>query len=418
MTALSQFWPGSGPSPASVLTAPSEPGAPAGDGGIPLCVPALHGNEWTYLKECLDTNWVSSAGPFVDRFERAIAHVLDARFAVATASGTAALHLALRIAGVEPGDEVLLPTLTFIAPANAVRYVGGHPVFFDVEPQHWQMDVAQVEEFLGRECFAKDGALWNRSSRRRVRAILPVHILGHPCDLDHVVALSKQYGLALIEDATESLGASWRGRMVGTFGHAGCLSFNGNKLITTGGGGMLVTACGTWAERARYLGTQAKDDPVEYVHGEVGYNYRMTNLQAALGCAQVEQIGGFLERKRQIAASYRHLLADVAGLELPEEAAEARSACWMTTIWIDEAQFGATRRELMARLGAHGIQARPLWQPLHLSPAHHGAQAYRIQRAYAIHRGALSLPSSVDLDDAALARVAEVIRETGARRLG
>lgn len=388
----------------------SEPGARPAEGDIPLCVPAFAGQEWAYVKECLDSGWVSSAGPFVERFERAAAALVGVRHAVATASGTAALHLALLVAGVGPDDEVLVPTLTFIAPANAVRYLGAHPVFVDVEPEHWQLDPDKVEDFLLRECTALGGALWNRRTGRRVAAILPVHLLGHPCDLDRLVALARRFGLALVEDATESLGARWGGQPVGAHGPVGCLSFNGNKVITTGGGGMLLTNDAAFAERARYLSTQAKDDPIEYVHGAIGYNYRLTNLQAALGCAQLEQLPGFLTRKRWIARAYQQRLADVPGLSFLHEAARARSACWMTTVLVDAARFGRDRRALLAYLAERRIQTRPLWQPLHRSPAHRGAQAYRIEVADRLWRDALSLPSSAGLTDDDLQRVVTALR--------
>ncbi|RME03545.1 MAG: aminotransferase DegT, partial [Deltaproteobacteria bacterium] len=263
-----------------------EPGAPAAEGFIPLSIPKLAGNEWRYVRECLDTNWVSSVGAFVERFEREVAARVGARYGVATASGTAAIHIALLVSGVGPGDEVLLPTLTFIAPANAIRYVGAVPLLLDVDPVTWQLDPEKTIDFLEKECRWQEGRLVNRTTGRRVRAIMPVHILGHPVDLDPILEVARKYELTVIEDATESLGARYKERHVGNLGDIGCFSFNGNKIITSGGGGMIVTNDETTARRARYLTTQAKDDPIEYVHGELGYNYRLTNLQAALGVAQ------------------------------------------------------------------------------------------------------------------------------------
>ncbi len=264
----------------------SETATPPALRDIPLCVPEIGGNEWAYVKECLDTGWVSSVGLFVDRFERQLADFVGAKFAVATVNGTAALHIALLVAGVRPDDEVLVSTLTFIAPANAIRYAGAWPVFIDAEPRYWQMDPEQVENFIERNCRWAEGILVNRTTGRRVSAVVAVHILGHPVDLDPIVAVCRKYGLAIIEDATESLGARYKGRMVGTLGDIACFSFNGNKLITTGGGGMIVTDNADWARKAKYLTTQAKDDPLEYIHNEIGYNYRLTNLQAAMGCAR------------------------------------------------------------------------------------------------------------------------------------
>lgn len=235
-----------------------EPGAAPADGTIPLCVPELSGNEWKYVKECLDTNWVSSAGPFVDRFERMVADFVGARFGVATASGTAALHIALLVAGIEPDEEVIVSSLTFVAPANAIRYVGAWPVFVDAEPNHWQMDPQKLMGFLTNECVWTNGELRNKLTGRRIKAILPVHILGHPCDMDPIAQIARKFELVLVEDATESLGAQYKSRPVGKPGDVACFSFNGNKVITTGGGGMIVTDDERWAKKAKYLSTDRK----------------------------------------------------------------------------------------------------------------------------------------------------------------
>ena len=388
----------------------SEPGAPSAAGFVPLSVPEIRGNEWAYVKECLDTGWVSSAGAFVERFEREMARVSGADHAVATASGTAALHVALAVAGVRRDDEVLVSALTFIAPANAIRYLGAWPVFIDAEPAHWQMDGRRVRDFLADGCVLRDGALRNRETGRRIAAILPVHILGHPVDLDPILDLAREHGLPVVEDATESLGATCRGRPVGQLGDVACYSFNGNKLITTGGGGMLVTRHEAWARRARYLTTQAKDDAIEYVHHEVGYNYRLTNLQAAMGVAQLEGLADFLAAKRRIAERYTAALRDVPGLAPMREAEWARSAWWMYTVGVDEAVFGRDSRALMRALDARGIQTRPLWQPLHRSPAHAGSPVASCPVADELNRVALSLPCSVGLPAADQERVIEALR--------
>jgi len=278
-----------------------EPGAPPPDGFVPLCVPEIRGNEWRYVKECLDTGWVSSVGAFVERFEKDMARQAGARHAVAAVNGTAALHVALLVAGVKPDDEVLVSTLTFIAPANAVRYAGAWPVFIDAEPDYWQMDPQRVADFLEKECRLEKGELRNRSTGRRVKAIIPVHILGHPVNIKPILELARKFSLLVIEDATESLGAKYEGRPTGSLADMACFSFNGNKIITTGGGGMITTDNEAWARRAKYLTTQAKDDPVEYIHNEIGYNYRLTNMQAAMGCAQLEQLDDYVVKKRHIA---------------------------------------------------------------------------------------------------------------------
>ena len=378
----------------------SEPGAPAPEGFAPLCVPEIRGNEWKYVKECLDTGWVSSVGSYVDRFEREVATKVGTRYAVATVSGTAALHIALLVAGVQPDDEVLVSTLTFIAPANAIRYVGAWPVFIDAEPDYWQMDPQKVTTFLEQECRWSNGRLHNRTTGRQVRAILPVHILGHPVDMDLILEVARNYGLVVIEDATESLGATYKGRMVGRLGDIACFSFNGNKIITTGGGGMIVTDNEAWARKAKYLTTQAKDDPVEFVHNEIGYNYRLTNIQAAIGCAQLEKLDEYIAIKRRIAKAYTDALTDIPGIAPPHEAAWAFSNFWLYTVLVDEAQYGVDSRGLLRRLEEHRIQARPLWQPAHASPAHRGAVETDCSTAEWLNRRALSLPCSVGLTPA------------------
>jgi perosamine synthetase len=378
-------------------------------GIIPLCVPEITGNAWEYVKECLDTNWVSSVGPFVNRFEESIATYVGARHGIATSSGTAAIHTALMVAGVEPDDEVIVSTLTFIAPANAVRYCGAWPIFVDAEPSYWQIDAQRVVDFIETRCRYSEGKLFNKTTGRRVKAILPVHVLGHPVDIDPILKVAAKYDLPVIEDATESLGATYKGRNVGHLGAISCFSFNGNKLITTGGGGMVITDNDEWAARAKYLTTQAKDDAIEYVHNTVGFNYRLTNVQAALGCAQTEVLPTFIEKKRTIAARYRELLAAIPGLTLMPEAPWARPAFWLYTILVDEAKFGTDSRNLMRQLNARGVQARPLWQPLHRSRAFDGAEVVGGDVADKLNQVALSLPSSVGLTESELESVVEAI---------
>lgn len=386
-----------------------EPGTPVPDGGIPLCVPELRGREWEYVKDCLDTGWVSSVGSYVTRFEAACASATETRHAVATINGTAALHVALLSAGVRPDDEVLVPALTFIAPANAVRYAGAWPVFVDAEPEHWQIDPAMVRRFLEEDCSLDGGVTRNKRTGRRVSAILPVDVLGHPADIDALLELARRFHLRVVEDATESLGARYKGRSVGKDAHVACLSFNGNKLVTTGGGGMIVTNDDAIAQRARYLTTQAKDDSVEYIHGEVGYNYRMTNVLAAIGCAQLESLDQYVAAKRSNAARYARLFAGLPGLDVMHEADWATSTFWLFTITVDPELSGTSSRALLRTLAARGIQSRPLWQPLHRSPAHAGMEFVGSGVADRIHARALSLPSSVGLTSAQLETVAETV---------
>lgn len=383
--------------------------APRSTDAIPLSIPNVSGNEWKYVKECLDSGWVSSVGAYVDRFERDFAAAVTAPYAVACVSGTAALHIALLVAGVQPDDEVVVPALTFIAPANAVRYVGGWPAFVDVDPDYWQIDCAQLEAFLREDCSTSSGLLRNRHTGRRVAAVLAVDILGHPCDMDRVHELASEFGLVLVEDATESLGARYRGRPVGSSPWVTAFSFNGNKILTTGGGGMLVTSDASVASRARYLTTQAKDDAVEFVHEHIGYNYRLTNVQAAIGCAQIERLDEFVAAKRRIASRYDTGLSGSPGLAPMRQAPWAESACWMYTVRVDPAGADVTSRGLLRKLREAHIETRPLWQPLHRSPAHRASFARACPVAEAVNREALCLPCSTGLTSDQQDQVIEAI---------
>jgi perosamine synthetase len=346
----------------------------------------------------------------VTRFENDLAQAANVPHGVATTCGTAALHVAFLVAGVKPGDEVLVSSMTFIAPVNAIRYANAVPVLVDAEEQHWQMDVRQVREFLTLGCERREGGVFNKVSGRRVAAIVPVHILGHPVDMNALMLLAEEFGLTVIEDATESLGSTYFDLPAGGIGHIGCYSFNGNKIITTGGGGMLVTSNETWAKKARYLTTQAKDDPQEYIHHEIGYNYRLTNIQAAFGCAQMELLMGYVARRRAIQALYRAALADVPGIRFQDEAAGVQSNYWLTTVYIDRALFGMTARDLRQKLKDAQIEARPLWQPAHLSPAHQDAFKLPCPVAEDLFANCLSLPSCSFATDADIGRVITVIR--------
>lgn len=372
------------------------PGAPPAEGVIPLAVPCVGDAERAAVDDSLRSGWIAY-GPYVDRFEAKTAELLGARHAVAVSSGTAALHVALVLAGVRRGDEVLLSTLTFISPAFAIDYVGAHPVLMDADASTWQLDVEKLATFLAEECEPFEDGLRNRATGRRIGALLPVGILGHPVDMDAVNELAARFGLPVVEDAAEGLGATYRQRPVGHLAELSCLSFNGNKIITTGGGGMIVTDDEALAARARYLIAQAKDDPLEYVHGEIGFNYRLSNPHAAIGVVQLGRLPDFVERKRALAAAYAEGFADIPGIGIPPEAEWARSTFWLYTIQVDEQEYGIDSRELMRRLLDAGVQVRPLWQPLHRSPALQGAQAYRCEAADVLHARGLSLPCSVEL---------------------
>lgn len=370
-------------------------------GRIALSEPEISGNEWKYVKECLDTGWVSSAGAFVERFEKSVAAYTGAQEAVSTVNGTSALHVSMVALGIEPGDEVVVPAVTFVAPVNAVKYCGGEPVFMDCDPDTLCMDTAKLAAFLKNECSrGKDGFTYNRATKRRVKAVVPVHVFGHPARLDELLDACQGKNIEIIEDATESLGAEFMGKKTGTFGAAGCFSFNGNKIITTGGGGMVVTDDRALAARLRHLTTQAKTDAFEYEHDEVGYNYRLTNIQAALGVAQMERLEEFVSAKRRNAESYRRLLKESAGLMWEEP--WARSNFWHCTIRAGEERRGP----LIRHLTESGIQVRPLWKPVHLLPMYRGCQAYRMENAEAAYRSCLNIPSGVALKNWEIERVA------------
>lgn len=376
---------------------------------IPLSEPLIGGNEWKYVKDCLDTSWVSSVGKFVDRFEATFARYLKVESAVAVTSGTAALHLALLVLGVGPGDEVLTTPLTFVATTNAIIYVGAAPVFLDVDPVTWNIDPNQVEDFLKRECLVVDGVLRNKVTGRLVRTLMVVHLYGHPADLDPLLDLAERYRLDVVEDASESLGARYKGRLVGTFGRISCFSFNGNKLITTGGGGMVVSNESALGTRARFLSTQARVSEKGYYHPEIGYNYRLTNVQAAIGLAQLERIDEFLAKKRTIAAYYQSRLRALPGLTLSPEQPWAESAFWLYSIVIDPDSFGRPREEVVERLNEEDIQARAFFIANHLLPPYREYMRGGLPVAAKLSSHGINLPSSVGITEDDLARVCDAV---------
>jgi len=376
---------------------------------IPLCEPYLGGREWDYVKDCLDSGWVSSVGAYVDRFESMLAEYTSCAKAVACVNGTSAIHTALMVAGVKPGDEVITSTLTFIAPVNAISYAGAWPVLIDAEIDHWQMDVAKVESFIENDCEHREGALWNRKTGRRVSAIVPVHILGHPVHLTPLLALAAKHGLPVIEDSTESLGSTCDGKPTGSLGLLGCFSFNGNKLLTTGGGGMIVTNDETLAKAAKHLTTQAKCSVTEFIHDQVGYNYRLTNIQAAMGCAQMERIEHHITRKKEIAEVYRRAFAGNPLIELYENASWAESCEWLFSLRFKDLPPSLNRTVIQQKLHEQKIGARPLWQPMHLSPAHQDLGTFECPVADVLYGSALSLPCSVGLTETQQTRVIETL---------
>lgn len=382
------------------------------NGFIPLSVPKIDGNEWKYVKDCLDTGWISSVGSYVSLFEEEFTKKLGSKFSIATVNGTSALHVALMVAGVHPDEEVLISSLTFIAPVNTIRYIGAWPVFIDADHLYWQMDPLDIRRFLTQECEQRDGATWNRITGRKVSAIIPVHILGHPCEMDEILDLAREFNLVVIEDATESLGALYRNKKVGTLGDIACFSFNGNKVISNGGGGMIVTDNHEWATKARYLTTQAKDDPKEFIHNEIGYNYRMTNVLAAIGLAQLEKLDDYIQKKRQITGRYEEELKNIQGLSFMPESGHVFSTKWLNTMLVDPFYFGRTSRGVIRILAEKNIEARPLWQPIHLSPAYRTYNPRNCPTAKRLNDLAVSIPSSVGLTDKEQTKVIQVILNT------
>ncbi|OGR88457.1 MAG: hypothetical protein A3J74_01230, partial [Elusimicrobia bacterium RIFCSPHIGHO2_02_FULL_57_9] len=339
---------------------------------------------------------------------------VGAPYAVAAASGTAALHTALLAVGVRPGDEVLVPDLTFIAPANAVRYCGAFPVFMDVDAKTWHMDVEKTERFLNEECESRKGECTNKKSGRRVRAMIPVHILGLACEIDRLVEIARRHGLKVVEDAAEALGVRYKNRHVGCFGDAAAFSFNGNKIMTTGGGGMIVTTNQEISRYTAYLTTQAKDDSAEYFHKETGFNYRLSNIQAALGLAQLEQLQGFIARKRQIAAAYNKAFARFNGITPMPVIPQAEPTYWLYTILLKAKTPMDQRQDFIRRLEEKGIGARPLWHTLSDLPPFADCRAFEIEQSVDLYRRAVSLPSSTGLSDEDLKRCLSAVTQLAA----
>lgn len=378
---------------------------------IPLSVPQISGNEWKYTKECLDTGWVSTAGPFVQKFEKTVADYLKVEEAVAVSSGTAALHTAFMVAGIKAGEEVIVPALTFAAPINAICYVGAHPVFMDVSMQSWNLDVQKVTSFLAENCEVRGNVCYNKKTNRKIRAIVTVHLLGLCCDMDPILELAGKYHLKLIEDAAEGMGVLYKGKSVGTFGDVGAFSFNGNKVVTAGGGGILVAKNKKDLAYARYLSTQAKDDPLEYIHHEIGYNYRLTSLQAAVGRAQMEQLDSFLEKKRQIAEYYKESFQNIEEITLMPEPDFCRATYWLYTVLVGEKRNLQERKKIIQKLNEKGIGARPFWHPVHKLAPFECFQSYKIENAFSLYERGICLPSSVGLGADQLKRVVEGLKD-------
>lgn len=368
-----------------------------GAGPVALHEPRFRGNEWIYLKECIDSTFVSSVGKFVDRFEDELAAFTGAKRAVAVVNGTAALHVALLLAGVEAGDEVLLPALTFIATANAVAYCQATPHFVDSEEGSLGMDAHALRDYLSATTEMRDGHCINRSTGRVIRAMVPMHTFGHPVDIEALLAVAHDFRLQLIEDAAESLGSTVGGRHTGTFGLMGTLSFNGNKTITTGGGGAILTNDVELGARAKHLTTTAKvPHRWNFIHDAVGYNYRLPNLNAALGCAQLEQLPGFLLEKRNLFNCYRSSFEAIPGVRLVAELAGCHSNYWLQTLILDES-LADQRDAVLTATNDAGLMTRPVWALMHRMPMYSSTPKAPLPVAESLARRLINIPSSSGL---------------------
>ncbi len=376
---------------------------------IPLSVPSIKGNELKYVRDCLDKEWVSSAGQYVDLFEKKIAQYTNVKYSIACVNGTAALQVSIRLSGVKPGEEVIVPSLTFIAPVNAIVYNGAIPLFMDSD-DYYNIDAEKTIQFIENETIFKNGLTYNKKTNNVISAIIPVHIWGNACWLDELAMLCKKRSIAIIEDASESLGTiyskgNYEGKHTGTVGVLGCLSFNGNKIITTGGGGMILTNDESLAEKAKYLTTQAKDDTVRYIHNEIGYNFRLTNIQAALGVAQLEQLPKFIKKKQEIHNYYKDGIDNIDGLSISEGPDFADNNYWINVLQIDRDVYDEDREGLMDRLEHKGIQTRPVWKLNHLQKPYIKHQNYKVENSNRLVENSLCLPSSFNLSNADLNEV-------------
>lgn len=364
---------------------------------IHLHAPVFEGKEWDYVRECLDTGWVSSVGRFVDEFERRLAEYTGVAHAVAVVNGTSALHVSLILAGVQRGDEVLVPALTFVATANAVAYVGAMPHFVDSEENTLGVDPEKLLDYLKEIVTLKNGEAVNRFTGRRIKAVVPVHTFGHPVDMDPLLEVAARFGLSVVEDAAESLGSLYKDRHTGSFGQIGVLSFNGNKIVTTGGGGAILTNDREIAKRGKHLTTTAKQShPWAFFHDETGFNYRMPNINAALGCAQLEQLDVFIERKRRLAGRYAEAFARVKGVKVFQEQPFARSNYWLNAL-ILEPNYAQYRDAILQATHERGIMTRPAWTLMPKLPMYQHCPRMDLRVAEALEARIVNLPSSADL---------------------
>jgi aminotransferase in exopolysaccharide biosynthesis len=373
---------------------------------IPLSVPNVAGNEWKYVKDCLDTGWISSVGSYVTKFEEMVAAFAGAKYGVAAVNGTAALHIALLLSGVKRDDYVILPNLTFVASANSIKYLGAEPLLIDADPALWQMDLDLLEEFLENETDVKGDDLILIKDGRRIGAIMPVHILGNMCDMDRFLSIVKKYPLPIVEDSTEALGTTYKGKSAGTFSPLAAFSFNGNKIISTGGGGVIVTDDEALAKHAKHLTTTAKASADEYYHDEIGYNYRLVNVLAAIGVGQMELLPSFIQRKKECVEFYKKELSGVGDIRFQQELPEVKTNGWLFTIQTDKQQ------QLLDHLNTNKILSRRFWMPMNKLPMYKDC-VYIQQKDNSdyIYNTCLSIPSSTSITDEELAIVVQEIKE-------
>lgn len=361
---------------------------------LPLHEPRFIGNEKAYLNECIDSTFVSSVGAFVDRFEKEFATYVGSKYAVATVNGTAALHIALLLADVERDDEVITQPLTFIATANAINYIGAKPVFVDVDRDTMGLSPESLKTFLETHCSVVDNRCINTTTQKAIKACVPMHTFGHPCRIDKIKALCDQWHIALVEDAAESLGSTYKNRHTGTFGVLGAFSFNGNKIITSGGGGVIVTDDEELAKRAKHITTTAKiPHRWEYVHDEIGYNYRLPNINAALLCAQMEKLDLFLENKRLLTSEYGSFF-DAASINLVREPMNARSNYWLQTLILNDKE---EQESFLTYTNDHGVMTRPIWRLMNKLEMFKECQCTDLSNAKWLEERVVNIPSGVRL---------------------
>ena len=378
---------------------------------IGLSEPFIFGQEYKYIKECLDTGWVSSAGRFVDLFEDKIANYTGAKFAVACSNATSALFISLMIIGVKRDEEVIVPTLTFIAPVITIKYLGAEPIFMDAD-EFFNIDVNKTVEFIESETEFKNNNSYNKKTGKVIRAILPVHVFGNAVDLERLQNVCAERNIVIVEDASESLGTVYskgklKGKHTGLIGHMGCISFNGNKILTSGGGGMIISNDQESSEKAAYLTKQAKDDPVNFIHNEIGYNLRLSNIHAALGLAQMENIEEALMKKKKINRFYKKNLTN--GLTLMDFPSYAENNNWLSVLRVEEKLYGESSTSLIGKLRNESIEVRPIWKLNHLQKPYLNNQTYKIEKAKELVSNTVCLPSGISLTSEQLEKIIKVI---------